>query len=1017
MINRGMMRTDLAELGEKRSQHAQSCRENGDNSHQILATLYSDPSHFVFELLQNADDAGATWLSFDLRDSELSVTHDGEPFQFHNVDAITTVGSSTSASDLNRIGRFGVGFKSVFGVTASPAIHSGDYHFEISDYIVPSEVPPIALNGETVIRFPFNHETLPALKASQLIGTTLSSFSPECLLFLKHLREIRWRVRGNAGTYRRLADRKKESSGFDSVVIETRRGDDSANDYWLLYRESVTIKSVDLPISIAYRAKEEGGKRQIAPLSESRLSVYFPTKEETGLSFLVDVPYTTTPNRESIDFQDEENPELTSALCRTFGASVVALRDEELLNVAVLAGLPVVDDTGHFIYRRLSEALTETLLSEEPLLPNASGGFSSPGCLAMAQTRDLIGIVAQGELRTLFERDYWLHPDSMATTAKMRTLAEYLTARLSILTVSIRGFADKLTDEVVARMSDEWVGEFYGVAAKHSVLFREGSSKKDTPGELRSKAIMRLMDGTHAAPFGDDHVLQVYLPTERESGFRQLKRNITESDGGVALVKLLDISVPGAAAEVRENVLPSMQSQSSDWEVYLSALKRLELLYANCPQDERKEILDSIRSTAFIRTSKEWDDTSMVRPLEGYLPNRLVKAWFEGNDVDTFSIVDERLVEVVGQSVLQEWGCKIGIHATATEEYTFSSHSHHVKGLDGFNPQFDVVGLKYRVSHMTLECSVALWEVLSSYPRMSVGQCITSSNRSRLHEAPPEERWSTAGKLLKSTSWLYGVDETLIETSMDKISATDLHALYGRDERHYELSRGLRMRLDEIREIEDRTGGRFLSKDELSEFEEFRRLKVASPRSIGPAVWQPDCNPEEAVSTQTEFAPKIRKLELGNQTNSPVAEKKDRADDGKAADDPKEMQYNKIRIGKWGERKALAILKEMYPAKSVRWLNQDRDRGRGYDFVAGSADNEIYFEVKSKTVLEPEYVEMTPTQWEWAQTLYDRGEGDRYYLLVIMGAGSRQVRHMPICNPVKEWMGGRLRAQPVRVEL
>jgi hypothetical protein len=1011
------MRPDLAELHEKRSRHARSCRENGDNSHQIVATLYSDPSHFVFELLQNADDAGATWIAFDLLDSELSVTHDGGPFQFHNVNAITTVGSSTSASDLNRIGRFGVGFKSVFGVTASPAIHSGDYHFEISEYIVPSEVPAIELNGETVFRFPFNHETLPASKAFQLIGTTLSGFSPECLLFLNHLREIRWRVGGTTGIYRRLAG-EKGSSEFESVLIQTWRGEDATNQCWLLYKEPVTINGVILPVSIAYRAIEGDGKRWIEPLSESHLSVYFPTKEETGLSFLVDVPYKTTPNRESIDFQDEENSELTAALCRTFGGSMVALRDEGLLDALMLAELPVAVDTGHFIYRKLQESLTETLLSEEPLLPISGGGFCTPGRLAMAQTRDLIGIVGQGELQALFGRDYWLHPDAMATTTKMKRLADYLTARLSVLAVSILAFADKLTEDVVTRMSDEWVGEFYGVLAKHGRLFRESTSKRDPSGELRTKAIMRLMDGTHVAPFGGDHSLQVHLPAERESGFRQLKRNVAESEGGVALVKLLGISAPGATAEVREFILPLLQSQSSDWRAYLSALKRLGLLYAECPQDERTAILGSIRSAAFIRTSDESGDTSMVRPRQGYLPTTLVKSWFDGNNIDIFSIVDKRLVEEIGQDLLQEWGCKIGIHATATEKYMISSHSHHVKGLDGFNPQFDVVGLKYRMGHMTLECSVALWDALSCYPRMIVGECITSTNQSKLHEAIPKERWSTAGNLLRSTPWLYGIDREPLSTSMDKTSVTDLHGLYARDERHHDLARRLRLRLDEIREIEERTGGRFLSKDERSEFEEFQRQKVASSTSKGPGIWQPDCKPEEATSTQIEFAPATRKLELRNQTHSPhTAEKNDRGDDGKAADERKETQLNRIKIGKWGERKAMAILEELYPAMSVRWLNQDRDRGQGYDFVVGNGDNEIYFEVKSKTLREPEYVEVSPTQWGWAQTLYDRGEGDRYYLLVIMGAGSRQVRHMKIRNPVKEWTDGRLRAQPVRVEL
>ena len=36
---------------------------------------YPDQAHFIFELLQNAEDAGATEVRFDLRDDLLSFEH------------------------------------------------------------------------------------------------------------------------------------------------------------------------------------------------------------------------------------------------------------------------------------------------------------------------------------------------------------------------------------------------------------------------------------------------------------------------------------------------------------------------------------------------------------------------------------------------------------------------------------------------------------------------------------------------------------------------------------------------------------------------------------------------------------------------------------------------------------------------------------------------------------------------------------------------------------------------------
>ena len=89
---------------------------------------YSDQAHFIYELLQNADDAKATKVKFILEEKKLIFIHNGtRRFSVSNpnsedddsekgflgdVNAITSIANSnkTSAS----IGKFGVGFKAVF---------------------------------------------------------------------------------------------------------------------------------------------------------------------------------------------------------------------------------------------------------------------------------------------------------------------------------------------------------------------------------------------------------------------------------------------------------------------------------------------------------------------------------------------------------------------------------------------------------------------------------------------------------------------------------------------------------------------------------------------------------------------------------------------------------------------------------------------------------------------------------------------------------------------------------------
>jgi hypothetical protein len=81
-----------------------------------IIQLYTDKSHFVYELLQNAEDAGAKNIKFIQYADRLEVFHDGRPFTQANLQSLCDIGKSDNR-DLKQIGEFGVGFfKSGFGI-------------------------------------------------------------------------------------------------------------------------------------------------------------------------------------------------------------------------------------------------------------------------------------------------------------------------------------------------------------------------------------------------------------------------------------------------------------------------------------------------------------------------------------------------------------------------------------------------------------------------------------------------------------------------------------------------------------------------------------------------------------------------------------------------------------------------------------------------------------------------------------------------------------------------------------
>ena len=135
----------------------ENIRKYGEETRHLafLGRLYSDRTHFVYELLQNAEDADAKRVEIRLYSDRLEVLHDGKPFDEKDVWGICGVGEGTKPEELTKIGRFGIGFKSVYAYTNAPEIHCGDEHFGIESYVRPHAIDPIDIPEPWTTRFVF----------------------------------------------------------------------------------------------------------------------------------------------------------------------------------------------------------------------------------------------------------------------------------------------------------------------------------------------------------------------------------------------------------------------------------------------------------------------------------------------------------------------------------------------------------------------------------------------------------------------------------------------------------------------------------------------------------------------------------------------------------------------------------------------------------------------------------------------------------------------------------------------
>ena len=157
----------------------------------LLGQLYSERTHFIFELIQNAEDAHATELAFELFDDRLEVRHDGRPFTADDVRRICGVGKSGKSEDLTKIGKFGIGFKSVYAYTKTPSVHSSGEHFRIEKYVRPFQLDPVDEPAAgTLFVFPFDHDDISAATAVAEIAAALGNLELGTLLFLRSIERV-----------------------------------------------------------------------------------------------------------------------------------------------------------------------------------------------------------------------------------------------------------------------------------------------------------------------------------------------------------------------------------------------------------------------------------------------------------------------------------------------------------------------------------------------------------------------------------------------------------------------------------------------------------------------------------------------------------------------------------------------------------------------------------------------------------------------------------------------------------
>lgn len=298
----------------------------------VAVDIYSESQRFLFELIQNADDAAhgpGNEVHFEFLPGCLIACHKGKPFTEADIDAITDAGASTKAADNTKTGYKGIGFKSVFGKSKCVTICSDGYQFRFDkaankkDYpwqIIPIWMETSELPAEVAQFIARNEyavytclELADAAELQQEMGELLKS--PQLLLFLRNITQIS--VAENARQlYSIRKQTVRETGAYRQVQLFSQ---EQLISTWLLQ----TFEQIPLPeevraqleddektpeklksatvTEVAFAAKLDNGLLVPLGRDESLLFTYLPTKvKEFNFPFLVNGTFLTNASREAL---------------------------------------------------------------------------------------------------------------------------------------------------------------------------------------------------------------------------------------------------------------------------------------------------------------------------------------------------------------------------------------------------------------------------------------------------------------------------------------------------------------------------------------------------------------------------------------------------------------------------------------------------------------------------------------------------------------------------------------------
>lgn len=393
----------------------------------------------IQELVQNAADAlqgSPGRVQVTLTSDALYVANEGRPFEDSGVRALLYTHLSNKTG--TEIGRFGLGFKSISGISDSPQIFSRSVSFEFSreqsaqklseelghqyghadvpalrlawtltatsEFRADAVLADLAAWATTIVKVPLNRG------AAEQLTDEINELDESFNLFAPHVRILDL-VDGVSGRERHFKAAKKGKR----VTLTTEDGDRE----WLVVsaEHKPSLKALD---SAGHAARRESVTVSWAlPLTGrvevGQLSAFFPVKSDLTLSGRVNAPWKLSDDRINV-IECEFNYEI---LTQVVPQLVVAARKDLIAGRAYGRYIDVLPARGKESRSWADKVVNEPVfqaLRDSRCLPDLDGELRAPS--ALQRIPDDVAELAGRWSAVTGNRGAWVHPDCTTTTER-----------------------------------------------------------------------------------------------------------------------------------------------------------------------------------------------------------------------------------------------------------------------------------------------------------------------------------------------------------------------------------------------------------------------------------------------------------------------------------------------------------------------------------------------------------------------------------------------------------------------